>query len=69
MNIPNIPQSTSSCNLPVVPAARIPRAIKNAIHFLSAAANGLRHQTNDPQLHRIADELSVLAENLKAAAR
>jgi hypothetical protein len=72
MDATNLPQSTTPRNtIPVVPAAKkvSSRAVKNAIHFLSAAANCLRYQTNDAQLHRIADQLFAVAEELKVAAR
>jgi hypothetical protein len=63
----NSPEPATQAAVPIVPTARIPRAVKNAIHFITAAARCLRCQSNDPRLHRIADQLLGVVDLLKKA--
>ena len=49
----------------VLPVGKIPRANRNAAHFILTAARVLRTQSNDANLHRLAKSLVAIAHRLR----
>jgi len=63
MNATNIPQSTSRRNHDHISV--VPRANRDAAHFILTAARILRTQSNGANLGRLAGSLIAIADRLR----